>query len=164
MATEYTRNEVWQGLLDTARLVRYYHALTDQYHRKRTVLRFLILVAATGSIGALLGILPPLMNLIANSLIAACVAWDFVQDYATKAAVLHTIRNDCTALEGEWRTLWNEQAYLTDRDILQRTVQLSQKLNTITGRAGEIGVQEDVALNTQCATDAYQVMKDRYAV
>lgn len=164
MPTEHTRNEIWQDLLDTARLIRYYDALADQYRYKQMVLRFVLLTAATSSMATLFDLLPSILTLGANGVIAAGVMWDFMQDYSTKTAVLHAISSDCRGLEVEWQTLWNEQAYLEDREVLHRITQLSHQLNVITGRAGAIGVRENAALNEQCATDAYQVMQDRYAV
>ena len=84
MVTEQTRNAVWQELLDVARLVRYYEALSDRHRRNHIIVRFLLLVAAASGIAALLDQLPAIAQLIAGGLIAVLVVWDFVSDYAKK--------------------------------------------------------------------------------
>ena len=102
MVTEQTRNYVWQELLDAARLVRYYEALSDRHRRNHSRVRFLLLAAATGSIAALLDLIPESTQLFTSAWVALLVAWDFVSDYAKKAAVLHTISLECSALEIEF--------------------------------------------------------------
>ena len=44
--SEQTRNEVWQGFLDAARLGRYYATLSNRHRRNHQRLRFALLVAA----------------------------------------------------------------------------------------------------------------------
>ena len=105
MATEQTRNAVWQELLDVARLVRYYEVLSDRHRRNHSIVRFLLLAAAASGIAALLDVLPASVQLIAGGLVALLVVWDFIADYAKKATVLHALSLECSALEIEWREL-----------------------------------------------------------
>lgn len=58
MTTSQTRNAVWQELLDTARLVRYYEALSNRYRRYHWAVRFVLLLSASSGIVALLDLLP----------------------------------------------------------------------------------------------------------
>ena len=44
----------------------------------------------------------------AGLVIAVLVAWDMLAGYATKGAVLDSIRRECTELETELRELWGE--------------------------------------------------------
>lgn len=92
MTTPQTRNAVWQELLDTARLVQYYEALSHRYRRYHWAVRFVLLLSASSGIVALLDLLPEPMlqpvQLTAGGLIALTVVWDCVSDYARKAAVL----------------------------------------------------------------------------
>ncbi len=54
MVSDQIRNEVWQHLLDIARLVRYYAALSDRYRRNYTIVRFLLYAAAASGVAAFL--------------------------------------------------------------------------------------------------------------
>lgn len=165
MASEETRNAVWQELLDVARLVRYYSNLSDRHSRKQRMVRVLLLAVATSGIAALVDLLPPLTQDLVAAAVALLVGWDFAASYEKKAAALHAICIECTRLENEWRQLWEEidRPELDDAEARRQCAQLSQKLNEATVRASLAGVQEDAKLNRKCAEDTYAVMLARYA-
>ena len=160
MVSDQTRNDIWQELLDVTRLVRYYGALSDRHRRNHSTIRFLLLAAAAGGIAALLDLLPQIVQLIAGGLIALVVAWDFVSDYAKKAAVLHTINIECGLLEIEWRELWNEA---NDAEVREKNRRLSERISYVTARAGDANIPENRKLNEECAKAAYRVVADQYA-
>ena len=166
MVTEQTRNAVWQVLLDVARLVRYYEALSDRHRRNHLIVRFLLLAAATSSIAALLHLIPDIAQPVASSGVALLVVWDFVSDYAKKAAVLHTISLECNALEIEGRELWDDiEDYNVAADGARRKKQqLERKLLEVTGRAGQADIRQDRKLNEKCEKDAYKITVERYAI
>lgn len=148
-----------------ARLVRYYESLSDRYRRNHSTVRFLLLAAAAGGIAALLDVLPAIAQLVAGGLVALLVVWDFVADYARKAAVLHAVSLECSALEIEWRELWaavNERD-LDDAEARRKNQRLARRALEATGRAGHANIREDRKLNEKCEKIAYRVMADRYA-
>ena len=167
MVTPQTRNAVWQELLDTARLVRYYEALSDRYRRYHWAVRFVLLLSASSGIVALLDLLPESMRqpvqLTAGGFIALTVVWDFVSDYARKAAVLHAISMECSLVEVELKALWGELEHRSDDEVRRNNTQLARKMTEVTGWAGQADVREDSKLNQACATSAYTVMKGQYA-
>ena len=165
MVTDQMRSIVWQEYLDAARLVRYYEALSDKYRRNHLIVRFLLLAAAASGIAALLDLLPAIAQLLATALVALIVAWDFVSDYAKKAAVLHTISIECSELESEWQQLWTEinDDALSTVEVLHRNNRLSRRILGVTSWAGLADIREDQELNEKCAESAYRVMVDRYA-
>lgn len=166
MTTDRTRNGVWQELLDAARLVRYYEALSDRYRRNHFVVRFLLLAAAASGVAALLDLLPPGFQLAAGGLVALLVVWDAVSDYARKAAILHAIGLECDALEDEWRELWAdiEDRDIDDAEVWRRNRRLARRLSEVTGWAGLVDVREDRKLNLRCEADAHRVTAARHAV
>lgn len=164
MVTDPTRNDVWQGLLDIARLVRYYEALSDRHRRNYFTIRLLLLIAATGGVAALLELLPDGIQILAGALVAVLVALDFVTDYAKKAAVLHAISIECSALEIEWEDLWGNLENLGDTEARQNHAGLSRRLANITGAAGHADIREDRKLNEQCEAAAYRVIQNQYGV
>ena len=167
MVTQQTRNAVWQELLDTARLVRYYEALSDRYRHYHWVVRFVLLLAASSEIVALLSLLPEdvrqTVQLIAGGCIALTVAWDFVSDYARKAAVLHAISMECSIVEVELKALWDEIEHGSDDEVRRKNTQLARRITDVTGWAGQADIGEDSKLNQECAAAAYKVMKEQYA-
>ncbi len=166
MVTDRTRTDVWQGMLDAARLGYYYQALADRHRRKHTVVRFLLIAAAAGGIGAALDALPDTVRLVAGAAVAAIAAWDLAADYARKAAVLHAVHIECAFLEIEWAKLWAavDRPGADDAKIARENWKLAERLTEVTGRAGAAGVQRDEKLNEECAETAYRVVAGSYAV
>ncbi len=164
MISDQTRNDIWQELLDVARLVRYYEALCNQYQRRHSFLRISLLFAATGEIGALLAVLSTTIQLTIGVIIALLVAWDLVSNYAKKAAVLHTISIECSELENKWRELWADinNAQVGEAEAQRKNKELAQKLLDVTERAGVADIQENRKLNEKCEKAAFQVVVDRY--
>ena len=162
MASETVRQEIWQNMLDVDRQTRYYHTLTERYQRKRNALNIVLFLAAAGGVSALVHILPASLAPLLHGVVIVCVVFEFVRDYATKTAVLYTIRRDCQDLATEWQSLWAQQNQLDEPTLIQRDTQLSHRLDTVTGRVDFIGIQEDVTLNETSTDTAYKTMGERY--
>lgn len=166
MIAEHTRNAVWDQYLDAARLVRYYAALTSAYQRRHAILQYLILASAAGGITALVDLFPPIVQVVSGASVALFVIVDFVGAYARKAAVLQVITMECGRLETDLESLWLEvqSGSIDDYEARRENTRLAQRMNEVTGWAGQAHVQENQALNQSCTEDAYKVMADRYAV
>ena len=97
---------------------------------------------------------------MAGGLVAILVAWDFVADYAKKAAIVHTISLECSALESDWRELWHEvnDWEADDAQVRDKMRALNRKVLEVTGRAGTADIREDERLNEKCAESAYKVV------
>ena len=165
MATDQVRNEAWYGLLEIVRLTRYYEALSDKYRRNNMIVRFLLLAAAASGIAAMVDLLPATAQRLSSGLVALLVMWDFVSDYAKKAAILHAVSVECSTLENEWRELWVniDSADATDESVQQINRRLSKRLTEVTSWAGHADIREDRKLNEQCEATSFKVMRDRYA-
>lgn len=165
MVSATTRNAVWQELLDAARFVRYYGELADRHRRKRWTIQFLLMVAATSGVAALLDPLPAFIHQVAAAAVAILVVWDFFGDYARKAAVLDVVRAECTRVENQLVTLWLEIDAIEaeDSDVLRQCNTLRQRLSDATDKPGQVGVTVKAKLNETCTVDAYKVVEERYA-
>ena len=166
MVTDRTRDDVWAEMLDVARLVRYYEALSDRYRRYGVWLRVALLVSMGGGFWAVLGAFPLWAQLGAGLAVSVIAILDLVMNFSKKAAVAHTITLECGLLEKEWRDLWayveNEDADETEaRDWNRR---LSGRLEEIIGWAGHADIGGDDKLNRKCADSAYAVMARQYGV
>ena len=113
----------------------------------------------------MLDVLPASVQLIAGGLVALLVVWDFIADYAKKAAVLHAISLECSALEIEWRELWADvnERDLDDSEARRKNQRLARRALEVTGRAGHADIRENRKLNEKCEKVAYRVVEDRYA-
>ena len=103
--------------------------------------------------------------LCSTAFVALIAPWDFVPDYARKAAVLHSISIECSELKSEWQELWTEvnEDEMSTADALRENNRLSRRILRVTSRAGVADIREDQKLNEKCAESAYRVMVDRYA-
>lgn len=170
MITEQTRNVVWKNMLEIERFVRYYGELSDQHLWKHKTLRFFLLIAATGAIAPLLGLVPEsyrdMIQVVANVAVAVLVVWDFNADYAKKAAVLQEIKGECSALETEWGILWNsiEAFGIQDEKAREKNAELDRKVSEVTRKADSASVRENRRLNKRCTEAADKVTEERYAV
>ena len=161
-----TRNDVWQQLLDAQRLVQYYQVMAGRHEKRHTAIRFVLLLAGTGSIvGPLLDDVPPFLQAIFGVAVAAAVAWEFVASYARKAAVMHAICMECCAIENELRDLWTDIQLenMKESDIRRTNRKLAARLREVSGWAGQIGVAVDDDLNKEITKAAYDVTEQRYA-
>ena len=164
-ATDATRNAVWQEMLDTARLVRYYERMFSRQHRRHLAVRLVLLASATAGVAAATNALPEAIQVASGAGVAILVAWDFLVDYANKAAVLGSIRRECSAVEVELAALWGEiQAdSIDDDEARRRLAELARRVSRATNLAGSAHISTNERLNATCEEAAYKAMEGRYA-
>ena len=165
MVTQDAQNYVWQAYLDAARLVRYYEALSSRYHRIHKWFRFLLVLPALGSLGALFDSFPDILLSLFGLIIAALVIWELVSNFGNKAYILTTIYTECCDLESEWSELWEatSSGNLSDDEVRQLNFSLEKRINSVTARASGAGIPVNEELNKQCTETTYNVMEQRYA-
>ena len=90
---------------------------------------------------------------------------DFLADDANKAAVLDSIRRDCSDVGVELDALWGEvQAdAVSDAEARRTLAGLSRRVARATDRAGSAHVPTDERLNAECEEAAFKAMEGRYA-
>ena len=163
--TDSTRNAIWQEMLDTARLVRYYDVMASRQQRRYHSIRLVLLASATTGIAAAMEVLPELFRVGSGAAVGVLVAWDFLADYANKAATLGSVRRDCNEVEVELAALWGEiQAdSIDDADARRRLTDLGRRITRATDRAGSAHIPTNDRLNTRCEEAAFKAMGDQYA-
>ena len=164
MVTESTRNLVWQELLNSARLVRYYETLSDRFILKKQVLDFLLLISAVASVVTTLSILPLWSQALSGGAIAILVVYGFVSNYSKKAAVLHAISMECSYLYSQLELLWVgvQENTLSEQEALRHYRQIDERLTSVTGWAAHTDIKEDTKLNEQCESRAYAFIRNKY--
>ena len=168
MASQSTRNAVWQSYLDVARNNRYYEALANRYHWYYRSVRFTLLFMVIVSVAIPYTSLPDpaswILGVISVCITAILVAVDYVGDFAKKSAVLHSISVEVSRLESDWEILWlqMDESDAVDSELRQKNNEYQRRLITVEKRAGEEGITINHKLNQKCMETTYAIMEDRY--
>ena len=167
------RNAVWQQLLDSERMVRYYGEIADRYRWRQMVPRMIMAVAAIGgAVGFAIEAVPEFaaakewIYIPAILLMIAAVVWDFMHDDGKKAAILYSISVECGEYETELLDLWRSVADGTCTEnaaVRTRLLEIEKGMNRVTDRAGYADVRVDEQLNTKTTREAYEVVTARLA-
>ena len=171
MVTEQTRHDIWDQMLDVARLVRYYEALADKHRLYYFLIRGTLVVSALIGSAGLLNILDffpqdiqVFVTTFAGFVLALVTAWDIVANHARKAAVLHAISKECSLLEIEWKDLWADiySHQSGDSVIRKKNKQLAYRLTEVTAWAGDADIRENRKLNEKCESTTHHIMREKY--
>jgi len=170
MVSNELRNDIRQGLLDSARSSLYYATLAGRYRRRDRSLKYLTLISATGSFSAWLDIMPSSwqspVQLIASGGVALFVLWGLIAEYARKEALLYTVTAQCEKIEDKWGSLWvdvKRGVFYRDNDIVSHRDKLKQAGREWTQLTGYAGISDAPYLNEACIAEASKVIKKRYA-
>ena len=163
--TGATRNAVWQEMLDVARLVRYYDRMARQQQQRHLAIRIVLFASATAGMASAIDALPEVVRIASGALIALLVAWDFLADYANKAAILGVIRGECSEVGDELAELWGriQSNSANDDDARLALANLKRRVTRVTARAGAANISTNERLNIRCEEDAFKALSDRYA-
>lgn len=160
-----TRNDVWQKLLDAQRHVQYYQVMSGRHEKRHMAVRFVLLFAGAGSVVTVVQTVDARIQAALGIVIAVTVAWEFVANYARKAAILHAICTESCSIESELRDLWTDiQSGIKEEAEIRRAYKaLAARLREVTGWAGQNGVVVDDKVNQRTTRTAYAVMEQQYA-
>ena len=100
------REQVWNGILDTDRLHRYYSALGDKFKKRNRIIQAFILVASSGAAASLLASLHSYVAAGLFLVVAGATVWASLSDYSGKAAMAESIASQYADLRIEWDRLW----------------------------------------------------------
>ena len=141
--------QIWDGLLDIEREIRYCHRLSERSVRFHKWLSGALVAA---SVGVAAPLLSPLPDFVAGFFFAAVVVigiWTLLADYATTAAVCRLLGERYQDLKQEWKTLWFEGGTQADINALMEKCQ----------RVGaNVYIPQNEALNKRITKEAYQTL------
>ena len=100
------REQVWNGILDTDRLHRYYSALGDKFRRRHLFVQAFILVSSSGAAASLLASLSSYVAAALFLIVAGATVCASLSDYSGKAAMAESIASQYADLRIEWDRLW----------------------------------------------------------
>ena len=167
------RNDVWQQLLDSERMVRYYGELADRYRWRQMIPKGIMGASAIGgTVGfAAKAIQIPSLSgewilLPAVLLMVAAVVWDFMHNDGKKAAILYSVSVECGEYETDLLALWRsvENGTCGENDAVRiRLAEIETGMNRVTDRSGYADISVDERLNAKTTREAYEVVAARFA-
>ena len=148
------RSQIWNGILDTERLSRYFQRLEDKLRWRYQLLTVLLAVSASGAMGSLLSEMPYAIS-AAVMFLAACLSiWLYHADYSGKATAAGLFSAQYKALAIEWEQLWyGEPAQAEVHSMQVREARVSNGYH----------IPVNDALNKQCTGEAYEVLPQKFA-
>ncbi len=156
---ERTLDDIWDGLLDAARLARVYDRLAKYNGLARATTRLLLALSAVGCLAVIVDWWSPVTGLgvVVSAVLLAVTALDLVVDFSRKRAVLGDIAHEQSRLETRWKRLDGEADRLTDEEARARANELLERHERLDRRAHELGITTFDLLNRRCAKQAYRV-------
>ena len=146
--------QIWNEILDSERVVRYFQRRADQLRWRGQVLTVLVIVAASGAATSLLASLPEALSAFILFLVACISAWLHFADYSGKATAAKVFSIQYRAHADEWAELWYGEPTMADVTALRRK---GQQI------AVACDIPIDHKLNEECAAEVYQVVPEQFA-
>lgn len=149
-------DQVWLGILNTDRAIRYCSALSDRFQSRHRLFTFGITIAAPIAAVSVLSQMPDWLPAVI--LLASTVAgiWAYLADYSGKAATASAARSQFMDLATEWRELWYSGNFSYDR-----IVNLQLKYTKIDGG---LSLEEDTNLNSRVQADSDRVIEQEFNI
>lgn len=167
MIGERTRNEVWQGLWDAHRMVRYYQAVHKGNQRWNRITMWALVFFGTSALATTLEDVPSAFQPVAGVLLAAGSLWVLFADYAAKAAVALSIAHQCEDLKVEWATLFaaldDPSGTMDEPQARVRLDDLKRRMKDATYRSGDAKLTDNARINERATAEATDELKGSYA-
>ena len=179
MISSATRSAVWNDMLHARRLVRYYEEMSRRYRLYDSVIRWTLLIAASGITAKFVSttLLPLLSRLpdhvvvwtewaegVFGVFVVSAVLLDLFEEFGRKAEVLRAASAQCSELASRWDKLWLDlnAPEADDADIRSRNAELDYRITLETDRA-DAKVRENRKVNIRCAEAADREIRERFA-
>ena len=143
------KEQVWRGIYETERVMRYYQKLSDRMQILHDLLTWLTVICAAMAIIPLVINLPTLISVGFFGAVAVSTLWSIHAKYASKATATRFFAERYGDLAIQWRELWYGE---TDQSAISA---LWRQYDTIPN-GYEIGVNE--GLNDKAQREAYKVI------
>lgn len=167
VVTERTRTEVWQGLWDVHRMVRYYQAVHGRYQLYNRISMCALVIFGTSAFATLWERVPDVVQPIVGLLVAGVSLWVLFADYAAKSAIAHAIANQCEGIAIEWSTLFarldSPEDDVDERLAREQLDGLKMRMKDATYRSGDANLPDNERINEQATAAATADLTASYA-
>ena len=163
--TDSTRNAVWQEMLDTARLVRYYDAMSSRQQRWNRGVRLVLLASATAGIAAGMNALPESFRVVSGAVIGVLVAWGLPRRPREQSGQCWD-PSGASATKRRWSWLHSggRSADSVDDEEARRVLsELAPTRDALDRPRRSAHIPTNERLNVRCEEAAFKALADRYA-
>ena len=165
MISDRTRTEIWQGMWDAKRMVRYYQHMHRRYRRWNLITMWLLVMLGTSALATLWEEMPSEFQPIAGVLVAATSVWILLGDFAAKAATALSIAQRCGNLAADWAGLFagvdsGDDEALDEAKARELLRVLKQQLSDATYASG---LTDSDRINERASEDAATELERSYA-
>lgn len=132
MQREALERQIWVGMIDSERVVRYCEKLSSRMRFRHNLHAAFLTVVACGSIAPLLAPVTEYVMAVILGFIAFLSVWFLLSDYSGKAVASKIVGGQYRDLALEWRSLWNREATQQDIiDLQQRFYQIDKGVDLV---------------------------------
>lgn len=168
MVSDRTRTEIWQGLWDAKRMVRYYQHMHRRYRKWNLITMWLLVLLGTSALATLWEEMPSEFQPVAGVLVAAMSLWILFGDFAAKAATALSIAQRCEDLAADWTDLFAgvdlDDGEAADEANARRSLRtLEQQLRDATYVSGHAGLTDSEKINEKASEDATAELEGSFA-
>ena len=140
--------QIWYGLLDTERAIRYYSYLADRFAWLHKILSITMILAGSSAGAAFIAQFPPAVMAAAVFFVSFAAAWQWSSSYHAKSVAATLMNQQYRELTIEWRRLW----YSGDNN--------PEQIDSLKRRFEAIGagysIETDEKLNQKAAEETYE--------
>lgn len=167
MVAERTRTEVWLGLWDARRMVRYYQAMCAQYQRRNRITLWALVLFGASALAPVWDRIPDVVQPVAGLLVAAMSLWILFAEHAAKSAAAHSIAAQCEDLAREWAALFarldNPDEEASEQETRRSLDDLKRRLRDATYRSGDAKLVDNEKINKRATAAATEELKASHA-
>ena len=161
--SDKTAQLIWEGLLDTDRMYRYYGYLAGRLERIGSLLQIGTVGFASGAFLSLLSHFPEWVPSAASAVAAITGALVAFRRYPEKAARSAEIYRELGRELVEWERLWAEVYVQDEADLTETWEELVKRQTSIVERAPfEVPLSRSLARRSE--RESNRIWAERYAV
>lgn len=147
--------QIWDGIVDAERMVRYFQRLSDKLRLWQQILTIVLVTAASGAVASLLAEFDASIAAFVMVGVAGGSTWLYFADYSGKAAAARMFHFQYKALASEWRRLWYSVDVVDQSDVQA----LKAQENALSSM---FQIPIDRKLNEKCSGEVYEIVRNEF--
>jgi len=162
MVSQAVYSDIWDGLLDVARIIRYFSLREKQFQRLSWGVRAVLALTGVGAAVTIFGFFPNELVSIVSCVIVAVVVFDLLIDPSKTVTQLKIVNMQLSKLEEQYRSLWEKAKadLITDAEAVNEKQRILLEMKEISSLV-DIGIDEKI--NQIAQEEAFRTEENRYA-
>ncbi len=165
MISDHIYHSVWDGLLEVARITRYFAIVEKKYRLHSNIIRWILAASGVGAFASafdFLPFIPEVGTAIFGGMIGLIVIYDLVVEPTQQHIKLKVVNRQLSDIEIEYRSLWDEvrSGALSDAEANNIKEQVMLRLSNAVDFCD---LRIDDKANSIAQTEAFEVERARYA-